>query len=534
MNATAVDSRAVNTHATVDVAVVGGGIVGLAVARLSACQGFRTALFERADFGAGASAATSHMLHGGLRYLEHGDIALVREALHERAVVHRMAPAQSRPVRFLVPLARGARVSPWRLRAGLALYDVLAGRARLSPHGWLTPREALALEPALERRGLVAAGRYADVVMDDAALALAVARDAAARGAVLHTWTEVEGLSPAEGGLVTVRARDRLTRAEQTCEARVVVNAAGAWADAVRARLLATLAPASPPPRPLLRPSRGVHLVYPPLTRAGGLLLLAASDGRPFFVVPFPDHTLVGTTEIETGSPPAAGETRATLAEVRYLVREVARALPGAAGAEPVALTAGVRPLLGAGGEVGAASREHRVVVDAPLVTIAGGKFTTFRVMARDALLAVTALLGRQGAPIDDPQSPLPAPPIADTPEALARVAVDALFARRLEDVVRRRSALWRQPRRARAMLPALAQAMAHALGWDAARTRAELARCAMRSAEDRGLIARALDAEWRGVRHARPPRHEPDDAPPATEPIVADAAPRATGSDGA
>ncbi len=354
-----------------DLIVIGGGITGAAVARLAARNGYSVALLEQGDLASGTSSATSHMLHGGLRYLEHGRFLLVRRSLGERAVVSRMAPALVRPTRFVVPLYAGGRLGPTRLRAGLALYDWLASRKGLAPHAWLRANEALALEPALEPHGLLGAGAYSDTVMDDARLCVAVARDAAAHGAAIHTYMEVVGARPApvptavgappgsEGGAIEVIARDVLDGGERAFTARVVVNATGPWADGVRRLLWRALNPGSPEPGPTLRPSRGIHLVYPAITRGHALLLLAGRDGRVLFAVPFGDRTLVGTTEIEVPALPVRESFRPSLEEVRYLRAEVERALPGLEGAAPLAILCGVRPLVRSEHSVDRASREH-------------------------------------------------------------------------------------------------------------------------------------------------------------------------------
>ncbi|MFN8587235.1 MAG: glycerol-3-phosphate dehydrogenase/oxidase [Candidatus Eisenbacteria bacterium] len=489
-----------------DLVVLGGGITGLAVARLAARSGWRVTLLERDDFATGASSASSHMLHGGLRYLEHGHFSLVREALAERAAVARMAPALAQPVRFLAPLTRGARLGPWKLRAGLMLYDLLAGRGAPSPHAMASARGARALEPALAERGLRGAGLYTDFVMDDARLAMAVARDAAAHGAELRTYAELvsarPGLETAAGPAIEVVARDRLHGAEVRVTARVIVNATGAWTDATRTQVLRMLRPGAPDPAPLLRPSRGTHLVYPALTRGHGIVVTAASDGRVFFVVPFAGRSLVGTTEVEVATPPAPLELRPSESEVRWLADEVARVLPGAAQQRPLAVFAGVRPLLdargttpdGAASDVGGASREHRVIEEGPLVTLAGGKYTTFRVMARDALAVAALRLGRPAPELPRDDAPLPAPlPAQADPVALGAHAVEQEFARTLEGALRRRSVRWLDDDRGLGVAPDVASAMARRLGWDAAREREELDAWEHGVREEQALLARAL-----------------------------------------
>ena len=477
-----------------DLVVVGGGITGLGVARLAARNGLTVAVLERGDLASGASSGSSHMLHGGLRYLEHGRMRLVREALRERSEVSRLAPSLAHPTRFMLPFYRGDRRPPWMIRTGLLLYDLLAGPRGLSRRAAVRPREALALEPDLAPTGLLGAGLYSDVVMDDARLAIAVARDAAAHGAAIHPWTEVIGARPS-GGHVEVIARDALGGGERLVTARVVVNAAGPWVDEVRRRLVCSLTPGVPDPPPLMRPSRGVHLIFPSLTRGHGVLLTARSDGRVFFIVPFDGLSLVGTTEVEVASPPGPEDHRASLEEVRYLRAELSRFLPQPARAPVLAVTSGIRPLLAAGGAVGEASREHRVLIDGPIATVAGGKYTTFRVMARDALAPLARRLGREGRPFEDALDPLPRPLGPGHPiERLAEFAADQEFARRVEDVVRRRTGLWLTPDRGRVAAAEVAATLARRLGWDEARRRSELQRYHDVLADEERLLRRAWE----------------------------------------
>jgi glycerol-3-phosphate dehydrogenase len=477
-----------------DLVVVGGGITGLGVARLAARNGLTVAVLERGDLASGASSGSSHMLHGGLRYLEHGRLGLVREALRERNEVSRMAPALAHPTRFMIPFHRGDRRPPWMVHTGLLLYDLLAGPRGLSRRSSVRTREALALEPDLEPTGLLGAGLYSDVVMDDARLAISVARDAAAHGASIHTWTEVTGARPS-GEHVEVIARDALGGGERLITARAVVNAAGAWVDEVRRRLVCSLTPGAPDPAPLMRPSRGAHLVFPSLTRGHGILLTARSDGRVFFIVPFNGMSLVGTTEVEVASPPGADDPRPGLEEIRYLRAELAHALPQPALSPVLAVTGGIRPLLAAGGAVGEASREHRVVADGPIVTIAGGKYTTFRVMARDTLARLAGALGREGRPILDPVEPLPRPlSPGHSVEMLAGFAADQEFAQRVEDVVRRRTDLWLTPDRGRIAAAEVAAVLARRRGWDEGRRRGELQRYHDTLADEERLLRRAWE----------------------------------------
>ena len=308
--------------------------------------------------------------------------------------------------------------------------------------------------------------------MDDARLAIAVARDAAAHGAALHTYTEVMAARPGEGESFEVVAADVLEGGERVYRARAIIIAAGPWTDDVRGLLARSLRPGSPEPEPLLRPSRGIHLIYPRLTHGHGLLLTARADGRVFFVIPFGERSLVGTTEVEVSSPPPpsafapepggdplpAERARARAAEARR--HSAARHGLGASGHCCVR-----RPTWAS------ASREHRVIEEDGVVTVAGGKYTTFRRHGGDALKPIQRRLGRAGRPICDPVEPLPRPlaPGA-TLERIAEFAVEEEYARRVDDVVRRRTTLWLEPDRGRVAAPRIAAAMARRLGWSAER----------------------------------------------------------------
>jgi glycerol-3-phosphate dehydrogenase len=525
----------------VDVLVVGAGIVGAGTARLAARAGLSVALVDRGDIACGTSSRSSHMVHGGLRYLEHGHFGLVREALRERAALVRMAPHLVSPARFLVPFYRGDRRPGWVVGAGLALYDALAGTANLEPHRALSARSALNLAPALEPRGLLGGALYSDAVMDDARLALAVALDAAEHGAEIATYTEVTGIRAAGDAGLEVDARDLLDGSARGWHARAVVNAAGPWADEVRSRVSGPASPrgagrAAPGAgAPMLRPSRGSHVAFPAFGMPCGMLFFSRADGRVLFLVPRLDHVLLGTTEVEGAGDPGADLPAAD--EVRYLLRETRRLLPQA-GLEParaLGLMTGVRPLARKPGRsLGAVPREHRVTVEGRVVHVVGGKYTTFQPMCAAAMRAAARVLGaRLPPPADDalPGGALPGP--ADRapdfaafardeavrlgalfPEAAAelprllrahgsrtrhvlerapgearplepglpvlegevRYAVEVERARRLADVMRRRTSLWLAPDFGRRAAPAVARRMAELQGWDAARAGEELA----------------------------------------------------------
>jgi glycerol-3-phosphate dehydrogenase len=206
--------------------------------------------------------------------------------------------------------------------------------------------------------------------------------------------------------------------------------------------------------------------------------------------------SLVGTTEVEVASPPSPEEVRPAFEEIRYLRAELARALPQPSRAPVLAVTGGIRPLLAGGGEVGEASREHQVVADGPIVTVAGGKYTTFRVMARDTLARLAVRLGRESKPIQDPLDPLPRPLGPGHPvDRLAEFAAQHEFARRVEDVVRRRTGLWLTPDRGRIAAAEVATALARVLGWDEPKRRAELQRYHDALADEERLLRRAGEA---------------------------------------
>jgi len=402
----------------VDVLVIGGGITGAGVARDAAMRGFRTALVERTDFACGTSGRSSRLIHGGLRYLEHGAFRLVHEATTERRILLRIAPHLVWPQAFLFPLFAGGRVPRWQLAAGMWLYDALASFRNVERHRWLSKRSLLRAEPRLRAEGLLGGARYFDAQCDDARLTLANARDAHRHGALIATYAEARGFDVAAGRIRAVRVADRLTGDEFLVRASVVVNASGPWSDDVRGD-----------GERLLLLTKGAHVVVP-RSRLGlshAVTLLSPLDGRVMFALPWGDLSYVGTTETPfEGSPETV---MATADDVVYLLRSANAVFPDAR-LQPddvVATWAGVRPLVRPrnGRSAGSVSREHLVTERPGMISIVGGKLTTYRRMAQDVVDRVAATLhaldGRSVPPrAPTHREPLPGGETADL-DAIAR-----------------------------------------------------------------------------------------------------------------
>lgn len=379
-----------------DLLVVGGGVTGAGIALDAACRGLSVALVEKRDYASGTSSRSSKLLHGGLRYLEQRDFSLVREALHERSLIlTRLAPHLTQPISFLYPLRRH-----WErayVGAGVALYDTLSGVHTAVPrHRHLSRRAASRIVPALRDNVLTGAVRYYDGHVDDARFVLALLRTAAARGAVIANAVAVSDIVTRHGRVTGAVLTDTETGQTLRARARVVVNAAGVWAPSVE--LMAGV------PEPLrIRASKGVHLLVPRSRIDSDSGLILRTERSVLFVIPWGGHWVIGTTdtpyELDRDHPAVSAS------DVRYLLDQVNRVLrtPLDEG-DIVGVYAGLRPLVepprGADGrDTTKISREHLVRHSAPgLVTIAGGKFTTYRVMARDAVDAAALELG---VPVD-------------------------------------------------------------------------------------------------------------------------------------
>jgi len=360
---------------TFDIAIIGGGINGAGIARDAAQRGLAVALLEKGDFASGTSSKSSRMAHGGLRYLAQRHVHLVRESLVERGVLLRLAPHLVHPMPYVLPVYEGGANSRFVLRVGLTAYDLLAGRRRLQRHRALS-REALERsEPAIRTNGLQGGFRYFDCLVNDARLTLATVRSAARDHAAVASYTEATDVL-SEGGRVTgVHFVDKLSGATGTLRAHMVVAAAGPWTDRVRA-----LAGAPP----ILRPTKGIHVVVGhdrlPLSSA----VAFAFRDRMMFAAPYGDYTYIGTTDTDyTGDP---GQVRAETDDVAYSIEAANSAFTVGLSPDDVLSTwAGVRPLVYEEGTPSEVGRDYDIQVGPEgFITIAGGKLTTYRAMAED------------------------------------------------------------------------------------------------------------------------------------------------------
>ncbi|MDS1141096.1 glycerol-3-phosphate dehydrogenase/oxidase [Pusillimonas sp. SM2304] len=463
----------------VDLAIIGGGATGLGVALDAAQRGLSVVLLESHDFAKGTSSRATKLVHGGVRYLAQGNIALVREALHERATLLRNAPHLARPLPFVMPSYKCWETPFYGV--GLKVYDALAGKAGLGATQFLDARRTRECIPGVKEQGLKGGVKYWDGQFDDARLALALARTAAAQGALLLNYCPVTELMHDQGRVAGVRCIDAESGQDYAVRARCVINATGVWVDEIRQKDGEASGRAV---QAMVAPSQGVHLVVDREFFPGdhALLVPKTEDGRVLFAVPWLGKVILGTTD--TPRHDLSREPDAFAQEVNFILGEAGKYLRRApTRADVKSIWVGLRPLVrppeNEGDNTKKISREHTVLVSpSGLVTVTGGKWTTYRAMAEDTLQKCvdSALLGRLppgrtdslqlvGAPTGRPertsitQAPgllaygaeagfIQALPGAGTDlapglsEAMIRFAARYEYARSVEDVLARRSRL--------------------------------------------------------------------------------------------
>ena len=373
-----------------DFVIVGGGATGLGVAIDAAARGYKTLLLERDDLAKGTSSRSTKLVHGGVRYLRQGNVSLVLEALKERGLLLKNAPHLVHDLAFVVP-----NYAWWEgpfYGVGMKVYDLMAGRSGFGRSRRLSREETVERLPTIEPEGLDGGVVYYDGQFDDARLAVNMAQTASEQGASILTYCEVTGLTKDGVEVSGVEARDRETGETHTIPARVVVNATGVWTDAVR-RMDEPSAPT------MVQASQGVHVVLDRSFLPGdhAIMVPKTDDGRVLFAIPWRDVVVVGTTD--TPVDEAAAEPRALPEELDFLLRHAARYLTRDPAPEDVkSVFVGLRPLVAnpsAEGGTAALSRDHVLhIADSGLVTITGGKWTTYRKMAEDTVDQASVLAG--------------------------------------------------------------------------------------------------------------------------------------------
>ncbi len=509
-----------------DLAVVGGGINGAAIARDAAMRGLRVALVERGDFAGATSSRSSKLIHGGFRYLPQHEFGLVYHALRERELLRRRtAPHLVKPIRFLFPIYKGRGFGRFTMAMGLWLYDLFARIPRAERHENLSAASVRDYEPTLSRNHLTGGALYYDAWTDDARITFENVLDASLHGAAVANRVAVEELAEREGKIAAASARDLIGDATFELRARTFVNAAGPWVDEVRRMDDESALPS-------VRLTRGVHLVFTrealPVRQS---LVLGDEEDRIVFVMPHERYVLVGTTDTDYAGDPAAVKTEA--ADVTYLLGVLAESLPG------IKLTpddiaadfAGLRALVIVGHDESpsAVPREEVILKShSGLISVAGGKLTTHRAIAEKIVNQVMRELGYAARRCLTRKTPLPgarplkageegtvpslkglsreareiltarygtrvAIPAAIALEDLAlerplapgcpAIAAEVVHAARnemahsIDDFLVRRTALsWRSPAEAYAAAPAVAKLLASELGWSREKERTELA----------------------------------------------------------
>ena len=511
-----------------DLAVIGAGINGAAVARDAAMRGLHVALIDRGDFAGATSSRSSKLIHGGFRYLPQGQFKLVHEAIRERERLrHLTAPHLVHPIQFLFPVYRGRGFNRFTMAIGLTLYDLFARMPFKEWHSSLDAAEVRETEPALSRDGLTGGAMYVDAWADDARVTFENVLDADLHGAAVANYTAVENFSTSGGKIVSAKVRDLLGGVSCEVRAKKLLNAAGPWVDEIRRM-------DDPSSKPCVRLTKGVHLVFArtvlPVRES---LVLADEHGRIVFVMPHDRYVLVGTTDTDYAGDPAS--VRTEIEDIEYLLAVLAESLPGIklTSGDVATSFAGLRALVRADKDGAAPSsvpREEVILESASgLITVAGGKFTTHREIAQKLVDQVMKRLDRPAGICPTLATPFPgarpldareesgsgvdmrsvpasaaeilkarygtrAPIVAriaslrpELAEPLSRNcpaigaevvhAVGSEMAHSVADfLIRRTSLSWRSPVEAEAAAPAVARIMAAELGWDRAREDGEVA----------------------------------------------------------
>ncbi len=366
---------------TFDLLIIGGGIMGAGVAWDAAQRGLSCALVEQGDFASGTSSKTTKLIHGGIRYLEGMEFGLVRQSIRERGTLLKLVPHLVKPLSFLIPVI-GQSPRPWPLvRIGVSLYDWMARGSSVARHRILNRSQIAQAEPLLSESGVGRAALYQDAQMDDARLVLETLQKASAAGAAILNYCAVTGWVIENGRVSGAELEDRIHGKRYRARATAVLNATGPWVDRLRNM-------ADPALKPIVRPSKGIHLVYADLGLKQALLLSSPRDRRIFFLIPWRNSTLIGTTDTDYQGDPA--HAIAEPEDVAYLLDETNRLLPKLRLEKGGILStfAGVRPLAAQEKkDPWAVSRAHLLHEDSNgLVSLVGGKFTTFRSVAEQVV----------------------------------------------------------------------------------------------------------------------------------------------------
>jgi len=483
-----------------DMIVIGGGATGLGTAVDAASRGYRTLLLEQSDFAKGTSSRSTKLIHGGVRYLQQGNLSLVLDALRERGLLIRNAPHLVHNLSLVVPL-----YDWWEgpfYGVGLKLYDLLAGKLGLGPSRLLSPEETLRHIPTVEPNGLRGGVMYHDAQFDDARLAISLALTLADLGGTALNYLRVTSIFREDGLVAGVLAQDQESGREFRIRGKVVINAAGPFIDSVRRMV-------DPDAMELINPSQGVHLVLDGSFLPGDCAIMVphTDDGRVLFALPWHGRTIVGTTDTPVAK--ASLEPRPLPEEIDFLLTHASRYLSRhPAPADVLSVFVGIRPLVrsGGSGDTASLSRDHTLLVDSSgLVTIAGGKWTTYRKMGEDTVNAAAQIAGLddrpsvtaslhihgwlEGVSVGDPwqvygsdgqalealleENPLwrePLHPALPCCQGEVIWAVRHEWARTVEDVLARRTrALLLDARASIAVAPVVAELMAGELGKDRA-----------------------------------------------------------------